>query len=191
MNCADARHLIHLDAGNDLLAEEEHTLASHMERCADCRDYHSRMLKSMSALHVLRDFDSPTGASSKVRTTDWRSMAKALPARVRKMPVTRRFNIQVVALSVCSLAMAVVTLVQALPASRPQNPSFGVPVRMASHSGQWNFDSNGAHGRVMPGAGAGAAVSGIVPNDSGADVPVHLGPLPFPADDADAAGQSF
>lgn len=189
MNCDDARHLIHLDAGNDLLAEEEHTLASHMERCADCRDYHSRMLKSMIALHVLRDFDSPVGISSKVRTADWRAMAKALPARVRRVPVTRRFNMQVVALSVCSLAMAVVTLVQALPASRPQNPSFAVPVRMASHSGQWNSGPSGVPGQSMPGAGA--VVSGISAHESATDAPVHLGPLPFAADDVDATSQSF
>ena len=43
MNCSESKHLIHLDVGDDLRAEEEQQLATHMEACSDCRSYHAGM----------------------------------------------------------------------------------------------------------------------------------------------------
>ena len=50
MNCSDARHLIHLDVGHDLRADEEQQVACHMNHCAECRAYHAGMSNAMDAL---------------------------------------------------------------------------------------------------------------------------------------------
>ena len=39
LNCSDAKHLIHLDVGDDLRSDEEQQLAIHMGQCVDCRSY--------------------------------------------------------------------------------------------------------------------------------------------------------
>ena len=60
-NCAEAKHLIHLDVGDDLRVEEELQLATHMQQCGDCRSYHADMSRSMNTLLTLRNapaFDS-------------------------------------------------------------------------------------------------------------------------------------
>ena len=55
MNCSDVRNLIHLDVGDDLRAEEQLQLATHMGHCGDCRSYHARMSSAMTMLLTLRD----------------------------------------------------------------------------------------------------------------------------------------
>lgn len=126
MNCVDARHLIHLDAGHDLRPDEEHGLAGHMEHCAECRAYGSGMVDAMSALRVLRDFaaDPVWQQSRETRTgvrSAWPGLASRLPVKRMATCTPRKFNTRVAALCVCSLALAVVTIIQNLPlSSEPQ-----------------------------------------------------------------------
>ncbi|MCA9035315.1 MAG: zf-HC2 domain-containing protein [Planctomycetaceae bacterium] len=131
MICADARHLIHLDAGGDLPHDEEHALAGHMEKCSECRAYNSGMLQAMSALHVLRDFDPGTteyrsvtvqgadsirsDASSSRSGSVWSRISDRLPQRKPQFVVRKQFNTRVAALCVCSLALAVISIVSNLP----------------------------------------------------------------------------
>jgi hypothetical protein len=195
MSCADMRHLIHLDAGNDLHADQEHELAGHMERCAECRDYHSQMLKSMSALNVLRDFDSAPLLTTRPRGNSWANLASGLPPRTRPVVCTRRFNLQVAALSVCSLAMAVVTIVQALPVSSYQPEVGGVPVRLASHGEQWEHQPgfSGGMGNFSGVRPAGESDGRIEPFDfrNLPETPVNLSPVPLPVSSDSEAAQSF
>lgn len=116
LNCSDARHLIHLDVGNDLRADEENQLATHMNQCADCRSYHSGMSQAMTVLGALRD------SSDDIPTTGSSSVWPALSAKIRRQNTSpasvRKFNLQIAALSVCSLCLAMVTIVQSLSAFR-------------------------------------------------------------------------
>ncbi len=125
MNCADARHLIHLDAGGDLCASEEHQLAEHLERCSECRGYNASMVKAMQALHVLREFDSVAAStarggvdSSLNGNSAWGAISSRLPVRQRRPVSMRQFNTRVAALCACSLVLAMVTIVQNLPSSQ-------------------------------------------------------------------------
>lgn len=115
MKCGDVRHLIHLNAGHDLSAAEEHELASHLEGCSECRAYHEGMAQAMSALHHLRDFGNAVAVSAERRSTA--SLMSRLPDRSPRSHTFRKFNGRVAALAVCSLALAVVTIVQTLPSS--------------------------------------------------------------------------
>lgn len=116
LNCSDARHLIHLDVGNDLRADEENQLATHMNQCADCRSYHAGMSQAMTVLGALRD------SSDDIPTTGSSSVWPALSAKIRRQNTSpasvRKFNLQIAALSVCSLCLAMVTIVQSLSAFR-------------------------------------------------------------------------
>ncbi|MFN8707324.1 MAG: anti-sigma factor family protein [Planctomyces sp.] len=203
MNCADARHLIHLDAGNDLHSEEEHDLAGHMECCADCRSYHSRMLQAMSALQALRDFDTEVSVSGRglsegsrssssvkssgsgshrVSSDSWAALASRLPPRSRTRPVTRRFNMQVAVLSVCSLALAVVTTIQALPTANTSLSSVAVPERMSGTPVYWgNSPSVIPAGYLAPQSLSGGAFSDSEPQNS----------VAIPWTDKSEAPQSF
>jgi hypothetical protein len=116
MNCDDAKHLIHLDAGDDLRTEEKTQLASHLELCHDCQSYRSGMTAAMSALMVLRDH--PEAASELRLPSVWPAVARDIRRLKIGSEKVRRFNLQVVALSVCSLALAVVTMVQSLSSLR-------------------------------------------------------------------------
>lgn len=125
LNCSDAKHLIHLDVGDDLRSEEEQQLAVHMGQCGDCRSYHASMSHAMSALLTLRDnplTDVP-GASSK---SVWPSLSREINRRSTAPRVARKFNLQVVALSVCSLSLAVVTMVQSLSSMRDYHEPVGL-----------------------------------------------------------------
>lgn len=120
MNCSDAKHLIHLDVGNDLRTDEEQQLAEHMTGCSDCRAYHVEMSSAMGALLTLRD----TAADDHQKSV-WSSVSREIQKR-RTTPVqSRRFNLQVAALSVCSLGLAVVTIVQSLSSLRSGTDSSG------------------------------------------------------------------
>lgn len=123
MNCSEAKHLIHLDVGDDLRAEELHQLTTHMDQCGDCRSYHAGMLHAMSALLTLRVDPAMTLDSLKSRSV-WPSLSREIARRNTSRRVVRKFNIQVVALSVCSLLLAVVTMVQSLSSMRnDQDPT--------------------------------------------------------------------
>ena len=146
MICADARHLIHLDAGGDLPLQEEHLLAEHMESCSECRSYNSGMVSAMSALHVLRDFDSAASglssgslsgsrnanASSGGRSSSvWADLSSRLPARTPAFSNRRQFNSRVAALCACSLVLAVVSIVQNLPVNNySASADFGMSSRL-------------------------------------------------------------
>lgn len=117
LNCLDAKHLIHLDVGDDLRLDEEQQLAVHMGQCGDCRSYHASMSNAMSALLTLRD--NPLTESSSVNSKSvWPSLSREINRRSAAPRVARKFNLQVVALSVCSLSLAVVTMVQSLSSMR-------------------------------------------------------------------------
>lgn len=133
MNCSDVRHLIHLDVGGDLVTEEENAVAAHMERCGDCRTYHSGMLKAMMALQSLRSFDPPVGGVGKGSSAVWQAVAAKLPAKSWRPAVQKQFNMRVVALCVCSVALAVVSIVQSLPVANISQPGdSGMPASFAS-----------------------------------------------------------
>ncbi len=124
MNCSDAKHLIHLDVGDDLRSEEEQQLAVHMSQCGDCRSYHGSMSSAMSALLALRD--NPLAEVPSVNTKSvWPALSREINRRKTSPRVARKFNLQVVALSVCSLSLAVVTMVQSLSSMRDYDEPVG------------------------------------------------------------------
>ncbi len=133
INCAEAKHLIHLDAGDDLRVEEGQQLATHMQRCGDCRSYHAGMASAMSALLTLRDDPAMVADSLKSRSV-WPSLSREITRRNISPRIARKFNMQVVALSVCSLSLAVVTMVQSLSSMRDfHDPSGYVPASRTSY----------------------------------------------------------
>ncbi len=133
LNCTEARHLIHLDVGDDLRPEEEHQLAGHMEQCGDCRSYHAGMSRAMSTLLILRD-DPAMALDSVTSRSVWPSLSREITRRNTSPRVARKFNLQVVALSVCALSLAVVTLVQSLSSMRNDRDPMGfLPAQSVSH----------------------------------------------------------
>ena len=137
MNCADAKHLIHLDVGDDLRSEEELQLAGHMEGCAECRSYHSGMSGAMSALLLLRESPETEPRQPSAGFSVWPSVSREIERRRTTPAASRKFNLQVAALSVCSLSLAVVTIVQSLSAMRA---SSDVPVITPAMSVSWESD---------------------------------------------------
>jgi predicted anti-sigma-YlaC factor YlaD len=113
MNCTQARQLIHLHVGDDLTHAEALLLDTHLLHCPGCSNYHSVMLRPMAALHTLRDAAPAASASL------WPSISLAIRSQLIRHPATRRFNLQVAAVSVCSLLLAVATIVQTLQSLRP------------------------------------------------------------------------
>lgn len=131
LKCADARHLIHLAVGDDLLEAEEHQLAEHLPGCNPCRTYHSEMVSASYVLEQVRD-DVPDTPQQSV----WPQLSKRLKKQTaKKVQVTegRRFNVSVATLCACSLVLALVTAVQNLPSAEepayvatPMSPSTNV-----------------------------------------------------------------
>ena len=136
MNCSEVKHLIHLDVGDDLRAEEDLQLSSHMEQCSDCRSYHAGMSSAMALLLTLRD--DPAMVVDSVNTTSvWPSLSREIQRRKASPRVTRKFNLQVVALSVCSFSLAVVTMVQSLSSMRDyRDPAGFVPAQTVFNQSQ-------------------------------------------------------
>lgn len=113
LKCADARHLIHLAVGDDLLEAEEHQLVEHLPRCSPCRTYHSEMVSASHVLEQVRD-DVPDTMQQSV----WPQLSKRLRKQVAtRVQVTegRRFNVAVATLCACSIVLAFVTAIQNLP----------------------------------------------------------------------------
>jgi len=133
LNCSDAKHLIHLDVGDDLRSEEEQKLAVHMGQCGDCRSYHASMSNAMSALLTLRD--NPLAEAPSVNTKSvWPALSREINRRNTSPRIARKFNVQVVALSVCSLSLAVVTMVQSLSSMRDYDEPVGfMPAQSVSN----------------------------------------------------------
>ena len=153
MNCAEAKHLIHLDVGDDLRADEEKQLATHMEQCGDCRSYHAGMSSAMKTLLTLRDDPALVLTSLKCGSV-WPLVSREIARRRTSPRVARKFNMQVVALSVCSLSLAVVTMVQSLSSMRNNQDSTGfVPSQAVSHQPQFRpsaHDSDAVRTRMFP-----------------------------------------
>ena len=133
LNCSDAKHLIHLDVGDDLRSDEEQQLAVHMGQCGDCRSYHASMSSAMNALLTLRD--NPVTEVSGVNSKSvWPALSREINRRTTSPRVARKFNLQVVALSVCSLSLAVVTMVQSLSSMRDYSDPVGfMPAQSVSN----------------------------------------------------------
>lgn len=113
MNCKQAHTLIHLHCGSDLSPADASLLQMHLAQCGCCRDWQHRMLAPLAALHALRD-TAPEPPSSV-----WPAVSLAIRSRLSSQPMARRFNLQVAAISVCSLLLAAATIVQTLSALRP------------------------------------------------------------------------
>ena len=118
MNCADAKYFIHLDVGDDLRTDEEQLLAGHMERCAECRAYHAGMTSAMSALLSLRGTSAADLLTESAGQSVWSIVSREMTRRSTTPAANRKFNLQVAALSVCSLSLAVVMIVQSLSSMR-------------------------------------------------------------------------
>ncbi len=150
MKCSDARHLIHLAAGDDNLPDEEQALAEHLHSCADCRSYSAGMT---DAMQVLQKFRHDTTVVDEVsiwpdverRIRERRTARPAVPAEApdRRQP-KRQFHGGVVALCACSLVLAFITIVQSLPVNDAMN------VQMLSPDFRVNV---GTVPRLQPGAG--------------------------------------
>ena len=125
MNCADAKHLIHLDVGDDLRTDEEQQLAGHMERCAECRAYHAGMVRAMSVLLSLRGTSSADSLPEPAGNSVWSVVSHEITRRRTTPTANRKFNLRVAALSVCSLSLAVVTIVQSLSSMRASSYATG------------------------------------------------------------------
>jgi anti-sigma factor RsiW len=114
MICSEAQHLIHLDAGGDLRTDERQRLASHLETCSGCGSYRDRMMSAMLALTSLRDAVEQPAETGTVRSSVWPSVRFELGRRKLRPASARRFNLSVAALSVCSLSLAVISIVQTM-----------------------------------------------------------------------------
>ena len=131
LKCADARHLIHLAVGDDLLEAEDQQLAEHLLKCSACRTYHSEMDAASHVLQQVRD-DVPDTVQQSVWPELSRQLKKQVAPRVQ-VSEGRRFNVAVATLCACSIILAFVTAVQNLPSadeaqyvSAPINPSTNV-----------------------------------------------------------------
>jgi hypothetical protein len=124
MKCSEARHLVHLEAGNDLHPEEQLTLSMHLGECPKCKNYRTGMARSTKALLSLLCPDAAPHATSSA----WPAISRAIQQRSSTTFIVRKFNLQVAALSVCSLCLAAVTIVQTLSAMRSGDDSdYGLP----------------------------------------------------------------
>jgi predicted anti-sigma-YlaC factor YlaD len=149
LNCSEMKHLIHLDVGDDLRAEEEHQLAAHMEQCSDCRSYHAGMSQAMNALLSLRD-DPAIAVGNRSTKSVWPAVSRQIRRHSTSPRVARKFNLQVVALSVCSLSLAVVTMVQSLSAMRDyRNPTNFVPAQSVSTQSLRHINGNPVTGQTQ------------------------------------------
>lgn len=159
MDCSDARHLIHLDVGDDLRADEELQLAEHMGQCGECRAYHAGMSCAMNALVVVRDASSADAERPADFRSVWPNVSREIQRR-RPVPAqVSRFNLQIAALSVCSLSLAVVTIVQSLSAMRSSvDQGEFMPAQSVSHPAsmpQFEYDARPLHSgkpdQLLPG----------------------------------------
>jgi hypothetical protein len=120
MKCVDARHLIHLSVGDDTLPEEEAQLSEHLHSCSDCRAYSAGMVDAMHAIEQTRDAVSDDIDDS---PSLWPSISGRIASRtVRAIPARKQFSGSVAALCACSLTLALVTIVQNLPANSSADP---------------------------------------------------------------------
>lgn len=134
MNCTQARRLIHLHVGDDLTLTESQILESHLAHCPACCSQQARMLRPMAALHALRD------AAPEPSPSVWPSISSSILTQIRLHHTTRRFNLQVAAVSVCSLLLAVVTIVQTLQSLRPGSAdaaNYWMPTQVQRLPGQF------------------------------------------------------
>jgi predicted anti-sigma-YlaC factor YlaD len=113
MKCKQAYTLIHLHCGSDLSPADASLLQLHLDQCESCQDWQQRMAAPMAALHTLRD------AAPETPHSVWPKVSLAIRSRLTHQPIARRFNLQVAAISVCSLLLAAATIVQTLSALRP------------------------------------------------------------------------
>ena len=140
MNCAAAKHLIHLDAGDDLRTDEVQQLSGHLEHCTECRAYQAGMVSAMNALLSLRDTSSGDSMPELAGHSVWLAVSREITRRNARPAASRRFDMRVAALSVCSLSLALVTIVQSLSSMRESSMSSGfVPSQPVSGVPQMNI----------------------------------------------------
>lgn len=114
MNCTEAQQLVYLSVGGDLPAPQESALNAHLHNCKSCQAEYRGAGAAMEALSSLRSVES--GSANSV----WPGVLRGIRQSVRRNQVTRRFNLQVAALSVCSLVIAMVVIVQTLTTMREE-----------------------------------------------------------------------
>ncbi len=112
MNCNEARQLVYLSVGGDLLADQQSALNAHLRSCEPCEAEYRGAGAAMDVLTSLRSAESGTTPSV------WPGVLRGIRQSVRSSQVTQRFNLQVAALSVCSLVIAMVVIVQTLTTMR-------------------------------------------------------------------------
>ncbi|MEZ6062866.1 MAG: hypothetical protein R3C19_21185 [Planctomycetaceae bacterium] len=142
MKCVDARHLIHLSVGDDTHPDEEQQLSEHLHSCSDCRAYNAGTVDALQVLQTLRD-NTPDESESV-----WPAVAAEIQARrVRPLRRVRQFNGAVAAMCACSLTLALVTIVQNLPANSREYSGNVMP----AFSVQWqNHPSSQSVGEIRP-----------------------------------------
>ena len=98
----------------------------------------------------------------------WPAISRAIQQRTSTTSIVRKFNLQVAALSVCSLSLAAVTIVQTLSAMRSGDDSdYGLPV-LAQPAG---FSTAAPDFKGLTRPAAGRAPDGIDLQDS--QLPLH------------------
>lgn len=112
MNCTEAQKLIYLSVGGDIRSEEQSALGLHLRDCDACSTEQVSAVRAMDSLTSLRSVDFSG------RTSVWPAVLSGIRQTSCRSRTIRRFNLQVAALSVCSLAIALVTIVQTLTAMR-------------------------------------------------------------------------
>lgn len=117
MNCTHARKLVRLDVGDDLTLAESQLLSQHLLLCPGCQNHRQSLLHSMAALHALRD------TAPEPLPSVWPSISSTILKQTTRQTAVRRFNLQVAAVSVCSLLLAAATIVQTLQSLRPTAPT--------------------------------------------------------------------
>jgi predicted anti-sigma-YlaC factor YlaD len=118
MNCEESRQLLRLDVGHDLRPQEQPALQKHVQRCAACLSYRKEMESVMAILSTARDSDPIVAADQGSGVSCWTRLNAAITERKRSRKSAQTFNGRVIALCVCSLLLAVGTVVQQLPSAR-------------------------------------------------------------------------
>lgn len=116
MNCKRAQSLIALWVGDDLETDAAESLRRHVERCEECREYRTRMSRT---LEFLSDCEGSEGPVRPLSDSVWPDVAQRLRTGPGGTRQRARFNGFVPALAVTS-ALVVIFSFALVP--RPPQP---------------------------------------------------------------------